>query len=94
MTSAEFWQYAVVAAGTLDVLVFVYLVYRARKTLAAAGMLMGVLIVGATGYSAVLWGGQLLGVWTITPEYGRPAQALALFVVLWLGILALGQRSK
>ena len=38
-------------------------------------------------FPTVLWGGSEMGYWRITPDTGRPAVALLMAAVLWLGLL-------
>lgn len=38
-------------------------------------------------YCAVLWGGQQLRLWLISPEFGRPALGLTLAALTWFGLL-------
>lgn len=90
--TASIWAYAVVLLGLGGFVLFLYLTGRARvPTLTKA---LGALIALVCFYPAILWGGQLAGAWTITPEFGRLALVLCLFALLWLGILSLGQPQR
>ena len=89
-----FWSWAIIFAGFSAAYVFCYLTWHARMYAKPAAIVLGAIIVVICTYPAVMWTLQTLGWWTITPEYGRPALAMALMALLWLGILAYGQKPQ
>lgn len=45
-------------------------------------------------YVSVLWGGQELRIWVISPAFGRPALLLAISALTWKGILSWNSRGR
>lgn len=88
MSSALFWAYAVMFFGAAGAGMYLYLTWQARHRVKFTSLVLGLLIAGTCAYPAVLWGGQTLGWWVVTPEYGRPALGLTLVALVCLGLLA------
>ena len=87
---AELWSVLIIVFGAGSGMLYGYATLRAK----ARGwpFLMGCLLVAISMYPAVLWGGQALGIWTITPEWGRPALVMTLAGLNWLALLIVGSR--
>lgn len=91
MSLATLWTLLVVGWGAAGAAIYLRLIWRARRTLQRAPLALGVIIAVVCAYPAILWGGQELGWWTISPDWGRPALVLSLAANAWLGLLALRQ---
>lgn len=93
MTVADFWAWLLVGVSTLAAARYAYLTWRSRGNVPLMALALGGLIVLVCTYPAVLWGGQIIGQWTITPDLGRPALVFAMAALLWLSILAYDRKS-
>lgn len=83
------WAWAVTFFGLLGAVLYAVLTFRARGRATFAQLLVGMSIAGVCAYAGVLWGSQQMGRLKITPEMGRPALALALASLVWMGLLAI-----
>lgn len=88
MTAATFWGFSIVICGALAMIQFLKVTSRSiHRKGAWYQLITWGLILAVVTYPTVLYGGLLMGYWQITPEVGRPALALLLAAVVWLGLL-------
>lgn len=85
MDSATFSGILVVVFGLLATWTFVLGAARAVD-LPRGTRILWLMTAAVSLYCAVLWGGLLLGQWTIPPQWGRPALALTLATIAWGGL--------
>lgn len=87
MTTALFWGILIVIFGAWGTVIYSILAFKRLLRRQSSPFWLDVIITLVCAYSTILWGGHITGMWIITPEYGRPAMALAIAALIWLGFL-------
>jgi hypothetical protein len=88
MTAATFFALMIVICGAMAGLLFFISTFRPHAFW--SWRVLCLLISSVCFYCATLWGGAQLDIWVLTPELGRPALALTLAALAWLGLLPRG----
>lgn len=92
MTVSSLWAALIVVTGLLSGMLYFYLTVQAR--VGGLRALIGLMLSAVCLYPAIVWGGQILGLWVVTPELGRPALFLTLGGLGWIAMAAYGGRRR